>query len=330
MNLNFPIFTISLDFEIHWGVCDHSTVDDYYENLSNVPQVVKRTLELFKKYKVHATWATVGALFCKNKTQLESAVPALKRPAFTDPLFSSYTFIDSVGKDEESDPFHFARSLILKIKNTPGQEIGTHTFSHYYCLEEGQTPDQFSADLDAVISLANELGIQMNSIVFPRNQAIQSYIDICKEYGVKTYRGTENVWTQKPVKKVDDHFVRRMFRLIDGYLNLYGSHTYALKQVNENGQFNVASSRFMRPFSPSLRILEPLKMKRIYSQMKYAAMHNHIFHLWWHPHNFGKNIDENFEQLEKILKLYKELQSSYSMKSLSMNEIAELLSSGEA
>ena len=34
-----------------------------------------------------------------------------------------------------------------------------------------------------------------------------------------------------------------------------------------------------------------LKMKRIKAQMTYAAKNDKLFHLWWHPHNFGNDIE---------------------------------------
>jgi hypothetical protein len=71
----------------------------------------------------------------------------------------------------------------------PGQEIGTHTFSHYYCLEPGQQPEQFEDDLKAAIAVSKAKGIDTKSIVFPRNQYSQftSISAIATAY--VTYRG---------------------------------------------------------------------------------------------------------------------------------------------
>ena len=51
-------FVVSLDFEKFWGMFDVVSVDEYKENLRNVDDVVDRLLELFVKYRVHATWAS--------------------------------------------------------------------------------------------------------------------------------------------------------------------------------------------------------------------------------------------------------------------------------
>lgn len=59
--------------------------------------------------------------------------------------------------------------------------------------------------------------------------------------------------------------------------------------------------------------------------MLYAAKNNSLYHLWWHPHNFGANINENLFILEEILKYYTYLNCKYKMKSLNMGEISKMI-----
>ena len=49
----------------------------------------------------------------------------------------------SVRMNEADDPLHYAPSLIDDILRRRRQELATHTFSHCYCLEEGQTEEAF-------------------------------------------------------------------------------------------------------------------------------------------------------------------------------------------
>ena len=63
------------------------------------------------------------------------------------------TNLGTIGENEERDPFHYGQSLLEKISRYEGQEISTHTFSHYYCLEDGQTAEQFEADLKASLKV---------------------------------------------------------------------------------------------------------------------------------------------------------------------------------
>ena len=59
--------------------------------------------------------------------------------------------------------------------------------------------------------------------------------------------------------------------------------------------------------------------------MKYAAANGRIFHLWWHPHNFGDDINYSIGFLKRILTYYKFLQKKYEFQSLNMNEISKKL-----
>ncbi|MGO9344664.1 MAG: polysaccharide deacetylase family protein, partial [Acidimicrobiales bacterium] len=166
-------FVISLDFELHWGVRDHLAADGPYQsNLLGVRQAIPAMLDLFGAYDIKATWATVGFLFCDNRGEVERYAPTA-RPAYTRPGLSPYE--EPLGQDEAEDPIHFAPTLIDLIAATPGQEIATHTFSHFYCLEQGQDPETFRADLESAISVARKRGIELRSIVFPRNQFNPAY-----------------------------------------------------------------------------------------------------------------------------------------------------------
>jgi hypothetical protein len=70
--------------------------------------------------------------------------------------------------------------------------------------------------------------------------------------------------------------------------------------------------------------LDGLRLRRITSGLQYAACHNQIYHLWWHPHNFGVNLTENLSFLTKILQFYQQLNARNQMQSLNMGEVAEL------
>ena len=68
-------------------------------------------------------------------------------------------------------------------------------------------------------------------------------------------------------------------------------------------------------------MFEPLRIRRIKKEIQYAAKHNEFYHLWWHPHNFGVNLEKNLLILEELLKCYAMCKDKYGMKSLTMNEV---------
>jgi hypothetical protein len=59
--------------------------------------------------------------------------------------------------------------------------------------------------------------------------------------------------------------------------------------------------------------------------MTYAAKRGEVFHLWWHPHNFGINQKENLKFLNSILQHYTFLKEKYGFESLSMNDLSKTL-----
>ena len=313
------VFIISLDFELHWGVSDHRTIESYYENLKNTPEVVRRLLALFEQKNISATWATVGMLFCRNKKELLEYVSAANRPEYTIPALSNYTIAQTAGENETEDPFHYANSLIRKIIETPGQELATHTYSHYYCLEPGQTPDQFYHDILAAKKVAEREGASLHSIVFPRNQYDERYIEKCKIAGIEIYRGNFPSWMYKSEAKSTETLWKRAFRLLDTYLPISG-HRIVSAEMSQ-GMLNVPGSCFLRPYSNKTSLLESLRLNRIKREMTAAARQGKIYHLWWHPHNFGKNMEKNFSFLAKVISHYEMLAKKYDMKSVCMKDI---------
>src|SRR3546814_3144067 len=88
--------------------------------------------------------------------------------------------------------------MVRRILQCPDQEIATHSYSHYYCLEPGQTDDQFRADLRAATALLREWNIDCRSIVFPRNQYDRRHLELCAAEGLSAFRGTETNWMYLP------------------------------------------------------------------------------------------------------------------------------------
>src|SRR5262249_8751677 len=149
------------------------------ERLLGERQVIPAMLDLFARYGVHVTWATVGFLFARDRAHLEACLPGVL-PTYADPSLSPYRHAARIGNTEHDDPLHYARSLLERIAATPGQEIGTHTFSHYYCLEPGQTAAQFEADLKGAARIGERFGSVCQSLVFPRNQHNPAYREILR------------------------------------------------------------------------------------------------------------------------------------------------------
>ena len=318
-----PLFLISLDFELHWGVSYRLTVEQYKKNLDGTRDGINKTLQVFNENNIHVTWATVGFLFFDNKTELLKNVPK-KLPHFAHKKFSNYELLNEIGNNEEADPYHFGWNVLKNIKEYKNQEIATHTFSHLYCLEDGITANDFRQDLLTAIEVGKQKGIKIESIVFPRNQFNEEHTAICKELGI-IYRSNPDGYFYKGTKTEDQNIFIKGFRFIDSFINILGHTDFSLQECNNNDVLNVKGSRFLRPFSNKFKFLENLKIKRIFAEMTNAAKNGNAYHLWWHPHNFGVHTNDNILNLQKIISHFKFLEKKYNMKSCCMNEISNYL-----
>jgi hypothetical protein len=311
-------FVISLDFELLWGVRDKRTVADYGANILGVRRAVPAMLDLFSARGIAATWATVGFLFCADRDELLGSFPALK-PDYRERKLSPYEDLAELGRDENDDPYRYGLSLLEQVMTTPRQEIGTHTLSHFYCLEEGGDPDAFRADLAAAQAVAVRRGVTLTSIVFPRNQVSVPHLRVTAATGLTAFRGNENVWFHAARRDADQTAPKRVFRLADTYLPIAGAQ--AQKPTVVEGLVDVAASRFLRP-AAGPAFLERLRLARITAAMDAAARSGTVFHLWWHPHNFGLATERNIAFLSAILDHFATLKQRYGMRSLTMAEVA--------
>ncbi len=324
MNNTSGSFTVSLDFELYWGVRDKRSIEAYKQNLLGVWEVVPQILTLFQNYDIHATWATVGFLFLKDQKEFKESLPELL-PQYKQQKLCPYHYFNSLDQSsfssEDFKKMHFAEELIEEIEKFPFQEIGTHTYSHYYTREaNNMSLEAFEADINRTTEAGKKNNIKLNSLVFPRNQIDNECLYILQKSGIKSFRGNPMHWAYKD-GEVEKTFLQRAYRFLDIYINLSGSHVTL--PIKTKGITELKSSIFLRAFSQKFKLLEWLKIRRVKNAMTEAAKNGENFHLWWHPHNFGINQKENLANLEEILKHFQSLQDKYNMVSFNMQELGD-------
>jgi hypothetical protein len=156
--------------------------------------------------------------------------------------------------------------------------------------------------------------------VFPRNQYSAQYLEIAGTRGLRTFRGNERSWLYQPAALDAQSMLRRAGRLADQYVNLSGHH---VRHPDRDGRLvEIASSRFLRPYSSALAPLDNLRLSRIKRAIEAAAIDKGVFHLWWHPHNFGLNTDENLAFLARILDHFARLRDQQGVRSSRMGDFA--------
>lgn len=319
------VLTISLDFELFWGMADLWDLDRDYKQLLERTRlrVVPRLLEQFASYDVHATWATVGFLLCRTADEIQAIRPSIE-PGYNDPNLSPYRFLAGLGADESEDPWRLAPTIVEQILAVPGQEVGSHSFSHFYCLEPGATESSFAADLNAWRAAADRHGLNPSAICFGRNQYDDASIDVCERTGFQAYRGAERAWCYRPTTRAGDSIAAKIARRADAYLPVFGHHAAATEEIGATFPCNVPSSRFLRAADPKLRWLEPLKQRRIRSGLDHASRTDRVFHLWWHPQDFARDPETNLEALGEVLAHFDQLRQEWGMVSANMTEVAQM------
>lgn len=317
---------ISLDFELYWGVRDKRPLDQYRRNLEGVHEAVPAILELFRRHRVHATWATVGFVMMESFDEVCASRPEAL-PGYSRLALCPYTYAEQVrgNQDPAFVRCHFAPQLVERVFKSPDQEIATHTLSHFYCLEAPRSVDAFAADLERAAEIAErKLGARPTALVFPRNQYSPAHIDLARAAGLIAVRGNPPTWMYEPRPGKEETRLRRAARLLDAYLPLSSSLSYPLATSRVGSPANVPASRFLRPWSRRSRRAEELRCRRIRGELTRAAERGEVYHLWWHPHNFGVHLEENLGVLSSILEAYSDLAAAGRMRSLNMSEVASL------
>jgi hypothetical protein len=261
----------------------------------------------------------VGLLAFETRDELLEHLPS-RLPAYLDARRSPYRHLERLGADEEEDPFHFGASLLDAIRRADGQEIATHTFSHYYALEPGQDAADFEADLEAALEVARRRGDSLESIVFPRNQVNEAYLPICAAHGLSAFRGTGSSWLQRahPIGGISS--VRRAARLLDSFAPLPGHSAFAPRPGT--AITDVPSSRFFRPYAAWRGAIDSLRVSRVTRELAYAARNGLVYHLWWHPRNFAADTERNVEALRHVCDRFDLLRRELGMASSSMADVA--------
>ena len=308
---------ISLDFELVWGIFDHVELNDKKTYFNNTLLAIPKMVALFEKYSIHVTWATVGMLFNENWEEWHSNIPSIL-PTYDNSNLNPYNY----GKKHQKsnlDAFFFAPNLIKNINSIKGQEIATHTYSHYYCLEKGQTIEQFNADMQQAVLIAKKFNISLKSLVFPRNQFNKEYLEVCSKNQIETVRTNPDNWYWNLTKP--ETIVTKILRSGDAYLP-FGKKSYSDTIVKKEDVVCQPASRFLRPQN-KIEVLNTARLLRIKSEIIQAAKNGEVYHLWWHPHNFGTDTEGALKTLKAIVEVFAHCREVYGMESLTMKQFRD-------
>jgi peptidoglycan/xylan/chitin deacetylase (PgdA/CDA1 family) len=156
---------ISFDVELLWGRHGGNWLP-FEQRANRVRPVIKKLLQLFKKYEIPATWAMVGHLFYTN-----DKLPSL-----------------------------YAPDIMQSISRVKDQEIGCHSLFHTDFKSPFCTKERAEMEIKECVRLAKTKKISLKSFVFPYNAV--DHLDILTKYKFTCYRGDDQYSVHSPIKKL--------------------------------------------------------------------------------------------------------------------------------
>jgi peptidoglycan/xylan/chitin deacetylase (PgdA/CDA1 family) len=302
-----PCVVISLDFELRWGMHDRLgfNMDRKRASLEGAWQATDGLLKLFSSYGIRATWACVGALGCANWNEYFARAP--QPPHY---LNSQLQVKQQYAELDPNGELHFAPALLRQIVATPGQELGTHTFSHLFAREPGVNSQDFKNDLEAVFLLWMErFGFVPKSLVFPRNQ--YAFLDTIEDCNIKIWRGNPSLWYYECTDSRTNRLFPRSLRFKDS-VNPY------LKLSCPTEQRMTRATLFLRTDLPEA--IWRLHKARIRREID-GVCAGEVFHLWWHPENLGCDTKLRLARVSEILDMIAEKIKRTGLTTHSMEEL---------
>lgn len=314
--VNMPdkgIFTISIDLELAWGICDKQITKSIRDTLGLERQIIRRILELFAQYDIRVTWAIVGHLLlskCDWKTGLVH--PEIIRPNSNNKRDWFFQH-----PKEPNDPLWYGRDIIEWIKTaTPKQEIGSHSFCHILYHETMTNRDTVKSDIKMAKKLHEASGLPFETFVFPRN--IVSCKELLAEAGIRVYRGESRRW----YNSVPSHSLQRLLNFIHILFAVSPVTVRAL--VDETGMVNIPDSMLLIGRNGLRGLVSSRNLIKMgQAGLNRAVKKREIFHLWLHPFNFVYKTGQQFYVLESILRQAQCLRLNGQLEILSMRDIME-------
>ena len=296
---------ISLDAELAWGF--HDLEDPPTARIDGARGAWNRLVDLFERGNVPATWAVVGHLFLDECDGVHADHPA-----------GADWFARDPGGDRVSNPNWFGRDLIDRVDESDvDHEIGSHTFSH---VEFGES-DTDCAVADAELRLAKEVaddyGVALDSLVFPRNNA--GHLDVLADNGFTCYRGNA------PRRWYDETPLRSAGKLTTYALGL--SHPPIVEpRVDRHGLVDVPASLYLYGFEGVAQsLVAPLSECPVLQQVEagldaLAEREEGVLHLWLHPNNITS--EAAFERMVGVVDLVNEYRRDHGVTVETMGDVA--------
>jgi len=255
----------------------------------DVPQL----LEHLKRLQLPTTWATVSGMLEPNKNQPQ---------------------VDHLPTDYQQQIRHFLNHSerqthdgtdLIELVHAMGKdlcEIASHSATHIYADHASTTKQAYLADIaQSVDVLQKELSIEIDSLVFPRDQS-QHRAEIATSLQQLNMRLSPNVDKIRRPGAIERAIVGMYQFLADvpqsDTRDTGQGATYQLGSM----YFNATGGRYKRV---KTRLLKT-KIKRLLSSLADENNPQQTYHIWLHPFNLSESMTNKtlfFDFLESLAQL---------------------------
>ncbi|GGL68284.1 hypothetical protein GCM10009039_27840 [Halocalculus aciditolerans] len=295
---------ISLDTELKWGYHGFPTRKTWESSGEEIRRKVSRLLDMFSELDVPATWAIVGHLFLDSCNGEHENMP---KPEYKNRSGDWYD--EDPGGDFDESSCYFAPDIVDRIHSSnQSHEIGSHTFSHILCQEDGISAGVVKEEIQACIEIARRKGIEISSLVFPRNQV--NFIDEVGETGIVAYRGVS------PEESLRD----KRFGRYRSFLRYIRRKSAPVVKPVKRGQgiWEIPASQYLQE-DPGPKVANwgrrrHPRVTRAMKSIRKAKQAGGVYHVWSHPQDF---TEESFQDLNNII----EYANNISLPVITMREV---------
>jgi hypothetical protein len=310
-------FVLTLDTELAWGCMDIGGLEIFREDYERTREVIDRLLEILVRYRIGATWAFVGHLFL-DRCALVNGVkhPEIIRPKY--PWWDQDWFHFDPATDVDTDPIWYGADIVKKVLSCPvPQEIACHSFSHVIFGDPGCSRESARSEVRRCVELAGELGIRLESFVFPRNKV--GHPDVLAEFGFTCFRGEDPCWYASLPGPL-----RRLGHIVDQFLAVEPPVVEPV--LDPSGLVNLPGSQIYLPAHGFRRLLPVgCRVRKAIKGLTRAGREGKVFHLWFHPFNLSRRTAALLGGLETIFAKTVELRSEGIVQTKTMAEAASIL-----
>ncbi|MFV0526926.1 MAG: hypothetical protein ACK5RL_20785 [Acidimicrobiales bacterium] len=303
-------FVVSIDTEMAWGLVHRPERRYRYDGERDH---LRRTLAVFDRYAIPATWAIVGHLMLDGCAPVDGVKhPEIVRPDLA--WFSGDWFDADPCSTAELAPTWYAPDLIGTIRAaTTRHEIASHGFSHIVAGDPGCSRATFDSEIRAAMAAAARHGLTLRSLVHPRNRV--GHTDVLVEHGFVAYRG------RRPAPNRPPGAGRRA---VDGLVDRLGSSERTIVRPHREGPLWNLPATVLFDVDARPRTWR-IWMRQVERRLDQAVRHGSLFHLWFHPHNLRDRPDVALAALDRIGRAAAAHRDAGRLATLTMSALADRL-----